>query len=89
MKPYILQEHKWRIAADGSHSYMLQKASMVRGQPRWRTEGYYRTLEGCLREYQRRLTLDSDKALPDALSESLQALQTALDQLETKLTVTL
>ena len=89
MKPYVLQENKWRIAPDGSQSYMLQRGRVYKGQIRWRSAGYFVDLQGCLKEYQHRLTLESDLDLPTALRETLQALQTAVDQLKTRLTVTL
>lgn len=68
---------------------MLQKAGMEKGKLRWRTEGFYFSLESCLKGYLRRLVLESDKDLPEALVDSIQALETAVDQLKTSLTVNL
>jgi hypothetical protein len=84
VKPFALDEN-YRIGHDGRLSFTLERRQRNKetGEwtDHWKTEGWFGDLSYVCREWARRVTLESDGELPQALSEARAGLEVALREI--------
>jgi len=71
MKPYIIEEDKWRITADPLSFRIEEYMPNAKGKKAyWRPYGYYGTIEDLLRSWTNLSIRTSDKEMRQAIMDA-------------------
>jgi hypothetical protein len=84
VKPFALDEN-YRINHDWRLSFTLERRRVNKGVPsdRWDNEGYYSEIAHACRAWAKKVVLESNESLPDALRAVMAQLEVAMASLPT------